>query len=210
MRTAKENIYGKQNKFTERIIDGKQLVIGSQKVASALNRHFISKPRKIVENLNVNNHNNPMDYYVKYVPNFKNEFKFKTINMSELRKTFSSIKNTKSSDYFGISMSILKKIQRSIEPIMLNLINQTITQSKFPELLKISKIIPIPEANDFLQLNNYRGINIFSPISKLIEKVWAIQITKYLKEKTYYSTSSGWHKQKGDNISNFKHLNENK
>ena len=54
---------------------------------------------------------------------------------------------------------------------MLNLINQTIIQSKITEILKISKIIPIPKANDYLQLNNYRGINIFSPISKLIEKV---------------------------------------
>ena len=54
-------------------------------------------------------------------------------------------------------------------------------------MLKISKIIPIPKSNDYLSLNNYRGINIFSPLSKIIEKVWSIQICKYLREKNLFS-----------------------
>ena len=53
-----------------------------------------------------------MDYYAKYVPNYINELKFKTINMSELRKVFTAIKNTKSADYFGLSMSIIKKFRK--------------------------------------------------------------------------------------------------
>ena len=128
-----------------------------------------------------------MDYYVKHIPKYNNEFKIKVINMSELRIALTNINNTKSCDVYGLSMTMLKKIRRSIEPILLNLVNQCIMQSTFPDMLKISKIIPIPKANDFLSLNNYRGINIFSPISKIIEKVWSIQICKYLKEKNIFT-----------------------
>ena len=166
---------------TERIMEGKNLLIGSKKVSSVLTRFLVSKPRKIIENLKVTD-KDPMDFYEKHVEKFVNKFKIKEINMSELRIAISSIKKTKSTDYYNLSMIMIIKIRKSIEPILLNLVNQSIKQNIFPDLLKISKVIPIPKGNDFIELENYRGINIFSPISKVIEKVWAIQINKYLKE----------------------------
>ena len=178
--TAKEKLYGRNKNMTETIVENDKMKIGSKHVASVLNRFFITKPKKIVNNLPKNDID-PMSYYKKYVPNYTNEFKLQPINMSELRIAMSKIKNTKSCDFYGLSMAMINKIKTSIAPILLNLINQTILQSKFPEQLKISKIIPIPKSNDYTNPNNYRGVNIFNPISKVIEKVWSIQIIKYLK-----------------------------
>ena len=105
--------------------------------------------------------------------------------MSDIRKAMDLVNKSKSFDYYGINMNMLYKIRRSIEPILLNITNLSIYNSVFPEVLKINKIIPIPKDKDYLSPNNFRAINIFNPISKIIEKCWSFQIINYLEEKMY-------------------------
>ena len=52
----------------------------------------------------------------------------------------------------------------------------------FPNTLKISRIIPIKKSTEqILDPANYRPVNLISPISKIIEKIWAKQINEYMK-----------------------------
>ena len=60
-----------------------------------------------------------------------------------------------------------------------------INEEKFSDILKINNIIPIPKDNKYLEPENFRAINIFNPISKLIEKCWSKHIVKYLNEQNY-------------------------
>ena len=46
-----------------------------------------------------------------------NKFKFQTINMSELRKILSELNKTTSLDFYGVSMKMIWKIRKSLEPI---------------------------------------------------------------------------------------------
>ena len=165
-------------------MENDKFVNGSTNVTNVLNRFFIRKGKKIVENLN-DNLIDPMKYYKKKVAQNVDKFRFQSINMSELRKILSELNKTTSLDYFGISMKMIWKIKSSLEPILLNLVNATLKEEKFPEVLKINKIIPIPKDNNYLEPENYRAINIFNPISKIIEKSWSKQITKYLNEENY-------------------------
>ena len=105
--------------------------------------------------------------------------------MSDIRKAFNEVNKSNSMDYYGISMKMLFKIKKVIEPILLNIVNLSIFNSTFHEFLKINKIIPINKSNYYMAPSNYRSINIFSPISKIIEKCWANQINKYLESKNY-------------------------
>ena len=125
----------------------------------------------------------PMSYYEKHITKHENTFALKTINMSQLRIQMSKIKNTNSADIYGLSMAMIMKIRKVVEPIILRIINLSIQNNIFPECLKISKIIPIPKGVDYINLNNYRGVNILSPISRIIEKVWASQMLENLYEK---------------------------
>ena len=111
-----------------------------------------------------------MQYYKKYVNQQKNTFRINQINMSDLRIILSSMKKSNSFVYYGLSMPMILKLRRSLEPILLNLINISIYNSEFPDILKISKILPIPKSNDYLEPSNYRPINILCPISKILEK----------------------------------------
>ena len=105
--------------------------------------------------------------------------------MSDVRRAMSAVNKSNCFDYYGINMKMLYNIRKSIEPILLNLINLSIYNSEFPSVLKISKIIPIPKDKDFLNPKNYRAINIFNPISKIIEKCWSYQINQYLEDNNF-------------------------
>ena len=77
-------------------------------MANSFNSYFITKITEIEQN-QLDNNIDPMNYYKKIVPKFQNTFSFKQVNMSQLRKQISSIKNTNCTDIFGISMNMIKK-----------------------------------------------------------------------------------------------------
>ena len=62
--TAKEKLYGRNKNMTETIVENDKMKIGSKHVALVLNRFFITKPKKIVNNLPKNDID-PMSYYKK-------------------------------------------------------------------------------------------------------------------------------------------------
>ena len=65
--------------------------------------------------------------------------------------------------------------------MILKLINNVINTKTFPKSLKISRITPIKKNNDDpLDPGTYRPVNLISPLSKLIEKTWSIQILKHM------------------------------
>ena len=102
--------------------------------------------------------------------------------MSDLRKMYSKLNNSKSTSVDKISMRTLNLIKMSTQPIVLNLVNKMIKTGIFPSTLKISKIIPISKGNQLDKFDpaTYRPVNLISPLSKIIEKVWVNQINKYL------------------------------
>ena len=90
------------------------------------------------------------------------------------------MKMTKSTGFHGISMQMINKIKNPILPLILNLINNIIEKQKFPDILKIQKVIPINKSGDFLNPSDYRGINLLSPLSNFFENVLKIQILEFL------------------------------
>ena len=179
MEICQRSIIWKKNSQPDGIIENGKIISGSKSVSNSFNRFFISKVRKLAENI-PNSNTGPMYFFQKYIPKMDNTFSFKTISMSTLKQIISKINNTKSSDYHGLSMTMIKKLKISVFPIILNIVNLAFINSIFPDNIKISKIITVPKAKDFLNLNNYRGIHILSPISKVIEKVMSEQMIQYL------------------------------
>ena len=85
---------------------------------------------------------------------------------------------------------MLKIVKLSILPLILNLINTSIRNKKFPQILKIQKILPKWKTfDDTTDMKRLRPINIISILSKLIEKTITIQITNHLIENNLVSQS---------------------
>ena len=80
-------------------------------------------------------------------------------------------------------MKTLNNVKESVLPLILQLINIINKSRIFPECLKIARIVPIRKSflTSALSLENYRPVNILSPLSKIVEKFWVKDILQHLK-----------------------------
>ena len=79
-----------------------------------------------------------------------------------------------------ISNKLLKYVRNVISEPLTIIINQMLNIGVFPDLLKISKVIPIYRKEDDTIFSNYRPISLLSSISKIFEKVILEQLATYL------------------------------
>ena len=75
-----------------------------------------------------------------------------------------------------------------IGPHLLHLVNRSIVTAVFPEAWKLARVIPIHKSGDRSDPSNFRPISILSVLSKILEKVVAIQLMSYLNENNILST----------------------
>ncbi len=75
---------------------------------------------------------------------------------------------------------MLKAEKKKFSKLLLNLINDTLLGSIFPDILKTAKVIPIFKKGDKTNPNNYIPISLLPVFSKVLEKAINNQITEKL------------------------------
>ena len=77
----------------------------------------------------------------------------------------------------------------TLAPILSNLINKSLAQGLFPQLLKSAKILPIFKSKDKLNIANYRPISILPVISKVYKKNFYCRLDDYFSTNNILSSS---------------------
>ena len=73
--------------------------------------------------------------------------------------------------------------------------NKSFEEGRFPEMLKIAKVIPIFKGENPTDPNNYRPISLLSIFDKLLEKVMYNRVNAFLtKHKIFYKYQFGFRK----------------
>ena len=175
-----------QNKYTnpQSITEGKTTFTKHHQIAESLNRQYVRSINKIIEQMK-STPTNPLDHFIHSIGPTQGdlEFTFQQINMEELKKIISKLKPTGSTGLDEISIKMIKQAQDQLQPILLHLINSTIKSTTFPEVLKVSKIVPIKKAGkDPTSADAWRPINVIQAIAKIIERVYLAQILKHLDQ----------------------------
>ena len=95
------------------------------------------------------------------------------------------LKGKKSSGHDGISSWLIKQLREQLcYPISL-VINKSIEEGIFPDMLKMAKIIPIYKAKEKDSFSNHRPISLLSSISKIYEKNIYKRLYKYIEPFLY-------------------------
>ena len=107
-----------------------------------------------------------------------------------------SIPNNKSYGLYSSPIKLLKCASSNIiAPILLEMLNISVTLGKYPSKLKLSKITPIFKSGEDNDANNYRPISLLSNLNRIFEKIMYNRTKDYIdKHNLLYSSQYGFRK----------------
>uniref|UniRef100_A0A023EYV3 Putative rna-directed dna polymerase from transposon x-element reverse transcriptase n=1 Tax=Triatoma infestans TaxID=30076 RepID=A0A023EYV3_TRIIF len=143
-----------------------------------LNTYFVELPGNLV--------NSPKGVSSRTrMPSFAstNSFQMNEVSQEVILNIVKRLKGKKSTDHFGLSNYIIKKILHYIITPLTVLINTAIREGRFPEVLKIVRVRPILKKGGPNDASNYRPIGMVPILSKILETVVAKQLSEYLEQK---------------------------
>ena len=120
------------------IIDG-QTITDQKTVADSFNKFYTTVASKLVSRLGESN--NIFQDYLKN-PN-EHSFFLKEIEPDEVLALLKKIDSKKSADIFGISPRLLKSSAFELQDKLTALFNMSLSQEKFPNILKKTKVVPV-------------------------------------------------------------------
>ncbi len=151
-------------------------------IAAQFNKHFTTIANKIEENINPS-FSDPCEFL-----NESNSlFNLGQIYPKDVIDVVKAMDPKNSTDMFGISNSILKKIINFIAVPLCHIINRSFLTGVIPVQLKIAKVLPIcklkpSDAGDKSLPTNYRPISLLPIFSKILEKIVANKLNDFLLE----------------------------
>jgi hypothetical protein len=95
--------------------------------------------------------------------------------------------SNKSCGYDGISTNVLKRIAKEISKPLTYIFNLTFSNGIIPDKLKIALVTPIFKGNERNRFENYRPISVLNYFSKLLEKLMAARLTKFIEKNNVLS-----------------------
>lgn len=141
--------------------------------ANAFNEHFVS----------CSPFSNNLTSDINSTPNIhpnNNKFLFQSVSYSDVILQVKRFKSTFSEDCFGLSTYVTKHIIDIIAEPLCYLINISITNGIFPDILKNTIIVPIYKKGDMNDPSNYRPIALVPILSKIFESLLLAQLNLYI------------------------------
>ena len=107
----------------------------------------------------------------------------------EIERIISSLPNSSSSGPESFSSFFIKTASTVLASPLSFIFNCCIENGIFPELLKISKVIPLFKSGAKSEVNNYRSISLLPVLSKVYEKILHKRITTFVKKHSVLSST---------------------
>ena len=118
-----------------------------------------------------------------------NESKFclKETTPDEVIKIVDKLDSKKSSDYYNISPEIVKISSQVVADSLAIIFNRCIKEGRFPNTLKLAKVIPIHKGDSVLTVSNYRPISLLPIFSKIMERLIYNQFMDFIEKNNILS-----------------------
>ena len=166
----------KKSRISCLVIQGEEIT-DDQRVANSFNQHFLTVGQQALTN--INSEKSSIFHRIERTPF---SCYLNPTNVVEISTILENLKDNKSTSVDGIPSEVLKASSIVISPPLVKLINFSMQQGKFPDCLKIAKVIPLFKSGDPYDLNNYRPISILTVISKVFERVVHNRIYRFLEK----------------------------
>ena len=166
-------------------------------ISNSFNDYFTSIADKILEKRKYNGTNSFRDFLSNRL---LESFVFNDCSENEIESIISSLDQHKSSGPHSIPTHILHLLKNQISIPLNKIFNLSFSTGKHPDILKISKTIPIYKKGSRLLVCNYRPISLLSNLNKILEKLVHARVYKFLEDtQCIYLLQFGFRKKHSTN-----------
>ena len=110
-------------------------------------------------------------------------------NKQEIIHTVGECKAKTSEDVDNLSMNIIKHIINFVAEPFTHICNLSFENGVVPDLMKISKIVPLFKSGEKNDFTNYRPVALLPQFSKILEKLFCKRLTKFIEKYKLISDS---------------------
>ena len=146
-------------------------------IADKFNKFFINIGLNMAAKIPPSNMN-----FDSYLPHACTIFAVKSVTEEELKRTFFSIKPSKTPGYDNINVNVIKKIYEELKTSLMQIFNPSLSTGIFPDKIKIAKVSPIFKNGEKDLLTNYRPISVLPCFSKILERIMYDRLYSYFIE----------------------------
>ena len=111
------------------------------------------------------------------------QFKFEPVTCSKIQRIITDMPRNKSPGPDKLSIGVVKDCLPVILGPLTNIINCSFQSGMFPDLWKLSEVIPLLKEGDHETPSNNRPLSLLEVLSKVCEKVALDQFGSYITEK---------------------------
>ena len=160
LRTTKRK---KGNPISKLIVNNVEIT-KDKDIANTLTKHFTNIGKNLAEKI-VPKQNLTFKTYL--TDPIANSLYLRPTDSDEILKEINRLKTKATLD---IRVSLLKHVKQEIVNGLVIIFNKSFEEGRFPEMLKIAKVVPIFKGENPTDPNNYRPISLLSIFDKLLKK----------------------------------------
>ena len=175
------NMMGKTHSKVEinSLVNNGQNLTEPLHIANYMTHFFSSIGEQMGKDLKVS----PFNKFKKFMPPKLNKSIFLTkMSPNEVLKIIDNFHNKTSAGDDMISQKLLRNIKNEIVNSLTKLINMSIDEAVYPDILKVCKVIPVYKNGNPQDINNYRPISLLSSFNKVFEKKIQIDLANFIDD----------------------------
>lgn len=151
------------------------------------NNTFITEVDDIVRAITQDISSGSYSGVYRRVDNIVGSFLFSPVTAVEVHVTICNLRNSESTDCYGLGAKILKATADLIVPTLTILFNRCIDEGRFPKPFKISKVVPIFKKGSKSCPSNYRPIALIPLFGKVFESLIKERLCGYFESRGLFS-----------------------
>ena len=160
-----------------KLIFDEQSVTDPQEIANALNDHFCTIGERLSNKLP--DHGNE---YQKYITcNIRDSFAILPVDDNDILREIRNLSPNKAPGSDNIGSKLLKLDPMSFCYPLRKIFNKSIEIGRYPDGMKLAKVVPIFKKGPMYISDNYRPISLLSIFNKIFEKILHRNLMKFLE-----------------------------
>lgn len=172
------------SKFSQLNVDG-SILTSAADIANAFNKHFGEAPVIIADSLPPCDSLNFKEYLTGHYPNLTT----RVMTATDVHDILKSLKRTGSGGFIDIPYIVISAAIEQIVAPLTSIFNRCLSEGYFPNILKISSVVPVFKKGSTDVANDFRPISILSTFSKIFEKFLHIEFSNHLNSHNAITAS---------------------